>query len=270
MRPPWFRMYAEFAGDVVVQTLPFADQRHYIVLLCLKAAGLLDHKFASTETRERNILEALRIDERAAQETRARLAEQGLVDASTWQPLGWAKRQFRDDVAERVRRHRARKAERAAVVVSEEEQESEKNRSDQIRSDGNKRRNVTRNVTESSANPKKKGKSWTRVSSDWLPSNATVTALKGECNGACNVDLELELRKFKDHEFAKPHYDEDATFRNWVREAISRAQHVSPHARDGPVATTKLERNLARLDRYDEELKRTAQLTLGKDDDDTH
>jgi hypothetical protein len=35
----------------------------------------------------------------------------------------------------------------------------------------------------------------------------------------CCVPFELELAKFRDHEFSTPKHDPDATFRNWLRNA---------------------------------------------------
>jgi len=55
---PWFKFHHEFATDPVVQLLSFEDQRHFIVLLCLKANGALDRNYGNSRTRQRVILSA--------------------------------------------------------------------------------------------------------------------------------------------------------------------------------------------------------------------
>ena len=61
----------------------------------------------------------------------------------------------------------------------------------------------------------------TRLSADWMPTAATIAAMKSECP---RIDLEAEHRKFADHWKAKPgkdgvKLDWDATWRNWIRNA---------------------------------------------------
>jgi hypothetical protein len=57
---------------------------------------------------------------------------------------------------------------------------------------------------------------WRRVPSGWMP-NDQHRAIAAEC---C-VPFELELAKYRDHEFNTPKRDPDATFRNWLRSARS-------------------------------------------------
>lgn len=105
---PWFRLYAEFAGDPVVQSLAFEDQRHFIVLLCLKCDGTLDRPI-SKKTRERIICRGLGLDPVTAGEANRRLVEVGLI-SENWQPNGWENRQFiSDNSTERVRKYRNNK-----------------------------------------------------------------------------------------------------------------------------------------------------------------
>ena len=92
---PWFRLYAEFAGDPVVQSLAFEDQRHFVVLLCLKCDGTLDRPI-SKKTRERIICRGLGLDPVTASEANRRLVEVGLI-SENWQPNGWEKWQSNDD-----------------------------------------------------------------------------------------------------------------------------------------------------------------------------
>lgn len=104
----WFRMYAEFAHDPVLQSLAFEDQRHYVMILCLKCAGVLDRNI-SAQSRNRIILRSLGLDSVAADEAKRRLLDVGLVDKN-WQPLAWEKRQFiSDSSTERARKSRKKK-----------------------------------------------------------------------------------------------------------------------------------------------------------------
>ena len=110
MAKPWFRLYAEFASDPKVQLLDFGDQRHYIVLLCLKCNGTLDSTAKSPEHRERLIARALGLDPITAAEVRRRLDEAGLI-APDWQPLKWDDRQYESDTSA-ARMHRFRQRQR--------------------------------------------------------------------------------------------------------------------------------------------------------------
>jgi hypothetical protein len=87
-------MYAEFATDPVVQSLAFDDQRHYVVLLCLKCSGVLDRDI-DKKSRDRIICRGLGLDPSAASETKRRLMDVGLINKD-WQPKNWDKRQFSD------------------------------------------------------------------------------------------------------------------------------------------------------------------------------
>lgn len=108
MANAWFRMYAEFSGDPVIQSLAFEDQRHYIIILCLKCNGLLDREVRAS-VRESMILRGLGLDAITAGEAKRRLSEAGLIDEK-WQPTGWKNRQFiSDDSSKRVRKHRENK-----------------------------------------------------------------------------------------------------------------------------------------------------------------
>ena len=105
MSNPWFRMYSEFANDPIVQSLAFEDQRHYIIILCLKCQGVLDRKLLPA-SRERIILRGLGLDEASAREVKRRLIEVEFI-TEDWQPVAWDKRQFKsDNSTERSRKSR--------------------------------------------------------------------------------------------------------------------------------------------------------------------
>lgn len=112
MSKPWFRLYAEFASDSKVQLLAFEDQRHFVVLLCLKCNGTLDATAKSPEHRERMVAKAIGLDLASAAEARRRLDEAGLI-APDWQPLRWADRQYESDSsASRVHKFRMKQREK--------------------------------------------------------------------------------------------------------------------------------------------------------------
>lgn len=108
MSNPWFRMYQEFTGDPVVQSLSFEDQRHYIVILCLKCNGVIDRPI-SKANKERIIRQGLGVDEKTLQKIQINLSELNLIDKN-WQPNGWEKRQFvSDHSSQRSRKSRKSK-----------------------------------------------------------------------------------------------------------------------------------------------------------------
>ena len=111
MAKPWFRLYSEFAADPKVQLLAFEDQRHFVLLLCLKCNGTLDTASIGPEHFERMICKALGLDPTAGAEAKRRLIEVGLITQS-WQPVAWDRRQFESDSSTpRVRAFQARQRE---------------------------------------------------------------------------------------------------------------------------------------------------------------
>lgn len=100
MANPWFRMYHEFATDPKVQMLSEADQRRYIMLLCLRCSN------EGVTLQDEEVAFQLRISSDEFALTKATLIEKGLIDEHC-QPTNWDKRQFASDSsAERVRKHR--------------------------------------------------------------------------------------------------------------------------------------------------------------------
>lgn len=108
---PWFRLYGEMIDDEKVRLLAFEDRWHYVALLCCKCAGLLDAG-DKPELLRRKLGVKLGLAQRELEAAATRLAEVGLIDAETFQPLGWDGRQFTSDTdptaAERKRRQRER------------------------------------------------------------------------------------------------------------------------------------------------------------------
>lgn len=113
----WFRMYAEVVDDDVMQLLGFDDQRHFVWLLALKCGGILDKEYPSAALRDRVIALKLGLQGDAFSNAKKRLIEVGLID-SNWQPVNWDKRQpLSDSGAERTRRYRERRAQKACDVT---------------------------------------------------------------------------------------------------------------------------------------------------------
>ena len=121
----WFRLHAEFATDPVVQSLAFEDQRHFVMLLCFKASGLLDRQFGQPQRRTDVIRKALGLDGKAWDEAVNRLAECGLIEGDL-HPSNWDKRQYvSDSSAERTREYRKRMKRHGDVTVTPPETETE-------------------------------------------------------------------------------------------------------------------------------------------------
>lgn len=106
MAQSWCRLYGEFATDHKVQTLSEVDQRRFIMLLCLKTTGELDHiiEFGS----ETELAYALRVSVFDISQTKTALLSRKMIDKN-WNITAWNKRQFVSDVStERVKRYRKR------------------------------------------------------------------------------------------------------------------------------------------------------------------
>lgn len=101
----WFRLYGEFATDPKVQMLSEADQRRYIMVLCLRCSN------DDVTLQDEEVAFQLRISTDEWARTKAALQAKGLVTDDN-KPTAWEKRQFRSDSsAARVAAHRKRKKE---------------------------------------------------------------------------------------------------------------------------------------------------------------
>lgn len=102
---PWFRMYVDAVDDEKLRLLAFEDRWHFVAILCLKRAGLLDAG-DTLALLDRKMAVKLGLGDRELGELRRRLMEVGLID-ERWQPLGWEGRQYESDTStDRVRRFR--------------------------------------------------------------------------------------------------------------------------------------------------------------------
>ena len=112
MANPWFRMYAEFATDAKVQSMPEAMQRRLMMLLCLRCSDVL------ATLQEDEIQFAMHISADELTETKALFVRKGFTD-SEWNLLNWDKRQFNSDSStERSRKSREAKKVSAELVAT--------------------------------------------------------------------------------------------------------------------------------------------------------
>lgn len=204
MTLPWFRFYHEFAGDPIVQCLAFEDQRHFVMVLCLKGSGFLDREFPSDEFRTRMVCHALGLDPVAGSEAKRRLSEVGLIDGD-WHPKNWDKRQFQsDNSAERVRNWRAK------------QRETLRQRNSNAR--------VTPQDTDTDTDTEQKKRGTARKRASALPTDFGLTPARSEYAAKTlpNVDTTELLAAFCDHHTAKGTVakDWDATWRTWVRNSL--------------------------------------------------
>lgn len=117
----WFRLYAEIVDDVKLLTLAPSDRWFYVGILACKAQGLLDGDDAVR--RFSHVQIKLRLTEMELEEAARRLAEAGLIDENSLQPLKWDKRQFRSDhddrkSADRVRSWREKRRNQTVTAVT--------------------------------------------------------------------------------------------------------------------------------------------------------
>lgn len=95
MSYPWFRLYTEAVDDEKLRLLAFEDRWHYIAILCCKGKGIIDED--NKDLAKRKVAVKMGIDMRTMDEVVRRLAEVGLIDGDTLQPLAWNRRQFDSD-----------------------------------------------------------------------------------------------------------------------------------------------------------------------------
>lgn len=112
MANQWFRMYAEFASDPKVQMLSEADQRRYVMLLCLRCSN------ERVTLQDEEVTFLLRISKEDWECTKAVLVAKNLIDEAN-NPTAWEKRQYSSDSSRaRVAAHRERKKRACNVTVT--------------------------------------------------------------------------------------------------------------------------------------------------------
>lgn len=224
---PWFRLYAEAIDDEKLRLLAFEDRWHYVALLCCKSAGLLDAG-DSEPMLHRKIAVKLGLQLRELEAVALRLAEVGLIDGGTFQPLAWDERQFKSDSStERVKAFREKMKHGSNVSVTAQD-------------------------TDTEADTKKKAKAGaasrgTRLPADWEPDAEDKAYADAQ-----RVDWRIEAEGFKDWWAAAAgakgvKLDWHATWRTWVRRAPKSgpASAAAPRASKPKPAETPLEAALA-------------------------
>jgi hypothetical protein len=208
----WLRLYHEFADDPKIQMLAFEDQRHYVMVLCLKGRGVLDSGTPNADYRERMIAKALGLDPLTSREVKFRLMEPGLIDEN-WQPVRWAERQFEsDNSTERVQKYRD-KRKRFGNVSSKQEPEPE---GQLVNRDGNV--SVTAQIrSEQSKNPPP-GDSYEAKSADGRASpSGSPAARKAEPEPA----PEPKRKSKADLPAAPLQFDETRSRQRWWNHAVN-------------------------------------------------
>ena len=235
---PWFRAYTEMVDDEKLRLLAFEDRWHFMALLCLKGRGVLDD---TGPLMMRKVAVKMGLDTRTLAEVGRRLAEVGLIDQESLQPLRWNTRQMRSDTdptaADRKRRQRA-KAKADSSLQSETDgarvtvgHVTRTEREAEADTEAEKKTNETDAVKagvglevghDAGAGHVHNAKAATRLADDWVLQQAW-------CDWALQARPDLtddEVRKqaevFADFWHAKAGADAKkldwlATWRNWIR-----------------------------------------------------
>ena len=116
----WFRLFASLIDNEAIRLLAFEDRWHYVALHCLKALGVLDAGDEPTMLR-RKVAVKLGLQLRELEAAAARIAELGLIDAETFQPVDWNSQQFPSvtdpTAATRMRRFREKNKPKKQTVT---------------------------------------------------------------------------------------------------------------------------------------------------------
>ena len=108
----WFRMYGEFATDPKVQMMSEADQRRFVMVLCLRCSN------EGVTLHETEIAFQLRISNEEWATTKALFLSKGLIDEDCM-PTSWDRRQFVSDSSKaRVAAYRERQKLARNVTVT--------------------------------------------------------------------------------------------------------------------------------------------------------
>ena len=89
MANSWLRLYAEFANDPKIQMMGEAEQRRYIMLLCIRCNG-------DVTLQDEEVAFQLRISNEEWARTKAVFLSKNLIGEDN-KPTAWDKRQFASD-----------------------------------------------------------------------------------------------------------------------------------------------------------------------------
>ncbi|WP_406626124.1 hypothetical protein [Acidovorax sp. SDU_ACID1] len=265
MKMPWFRAYTKMVDDEKLRLLAFEDRWHFVAILCLKGAGVLDE---NDPLLMRKVAVKLGLDLRALDEAVRRIAEVGLIDRETLQPIKWDELQMRSDAdttaAERKRRQRQRQREASHSSTDPDPGDGENRDTEVSRVTGT---DVTRTDTDTdkeediavsldvvgappaaaappaapptpAPKPRRAEPVGTRLPADWaLPKPWGEWALAERPDMAAD-DVRREAACFADHWHAKAGKDGRkadwlATWRNWIRRCDGGAPRTARGGRAG-------------------------------------
>jgi len=112
---PWFRLYRDIIHDDKIKLLAFEDRWHFVSILCMKCAGVLDDPDANM--RDRRIAVNLGVQSREVDEIKRRLKDVKLID-DDFCPVRWDDLQFQSDSSSnRVKAYRERQEKRYRNVT---------------------------------------------------------------------------------------------------------------------------------------------------------
>ncbi|NUT87153.1 hypothetical protein HNO91_12020 [Pseudomonas corrugata] len=210
----WFRMYGEFATDPKVQMMSEADQRRFVMLLCLRCSN------DDVTLHETEIAFQLRISNEEWATSKALFLSKGLIDEDC-RPLAWDRRQFvSDSSAARVAAHRAKKKQACNVTVTPPDTDTEEDLKPPLSP-----------LTENPApTPEPKPKRKSRLPE---PFNVSGDMRKWAADRAPAVHLINETEKFVNYWRGNGGTKADwiATWRNWLLKAQEDANRrmTAPH-----------------------------------------
>jgi hypothetical protein len=189
-------MYGEFATDPKVQMMNEADQRRFVMLLCLRCSN------GHVTLHETEIAFQLRISNEEWATSKATFMAKGLIDDEC-QPCAWDRRQFVSDSSKsRVAAHRAKKKQTGNVTVTPPDTDTDTD-------------------TDTPPSPAYDGRTKFSMHANWQPeakSFAAVMTMNGMANQVFHQD---ELLEFKSFWIATP--DEHRTQAKWEH---ALAQHL--------------------------------------------
>ncbi len=241
---PWFRAYTEMVDDEKLRLLAFEDRWHFVALLCLKGQGLLDD---GGPLMMRKVAVKLGLDLRTLDDVARRLAEVGLIDKDTLQPLAWDARQMKSDSSvERVKAFRERQKQvkhgvkqPRNVTVTAQEEDTDTDTEEETATVGEVvgGKQTPDALPPATPAPKAaapvaaKAQGATRLPDGWALPKAWGEWALAERPDFTADDVRREAECFADHWHAKAGADArkvdwQATWRNWVRRA-----HGTPSAR---------------------------------------
>jgi hypothetical protein len=210
MSNPWFRLYSEAVDDEKLRLLAFDDRWHFIAILCCKNNGILD---TEPHLMRRKVAVKLGLDLRELGEVSRRIAEVGLIDEETLQPIKWNDRQFKSDTsAERTRAYRDKLKRHRDVTVTPQESDT----------DTDTEKDIPAKTNVLPIPPKEKKKATTIPSDFSITENLRSWAIG---KGIMNIDSHLEpfIAKCKAKRYT--YVDWHSAFQEAVREDWAKIGH---------------------------------------------